>query len=112
MCLPPLLAFSGPMVQWPDADFKTPFNENLTTTAPNVTLAALAQRARLPIEMQIEGRFTRAYCIPGGDPGFVTVTTERGQDHQIQIDGQAASPGLPSLREAIARTYGAAIWLS
>ena len=35
-----------------------------------------------------------------------------GQDLQIQIDGQAAIPGLPSLREAIARTYGAAIWLS
>ena len=50
--------------------------------------------------------------MPGGDPGFVAVTTERGQDHQIQIDGQAASPGLPSLREAIARTYRAAIWLS
>ena len=53
-----------------------------------------------------------AYCMPGGDPGFMAVTTEKGQDLQIQIDGQAASPGLPSLREAIARTYGAAIWLS
>ena len=42
----------------------------------------------------------------------MAVTTERGQDHQIQIDGQAVSPGLPSLREAIARTYAAAVCLS
>ena len=53
-----------------------------------------------------------AHCVPGGDPGFIAVIKSMGQELQIQIDGQAASPGLPSLREAIARTYGAAIWLS
>ena len=89
-----------------------PFNENLITTAPNITLATLAQRARLPMEIQVEGSFNKAHCVPGGDPGFVAITTSTGQDLQIQIDGQAASPGLPSLREVIARTYGAAIWLS
>ena len=29
-----------------------PFNENLITTAPNIVLATLAQRAGLPIEIQ------------------------------------------------------------
>jgi len=32
--------------------------------------------------------------------------------HSLQIDGQAHSPGLPSLRQAITNTYGAAVWLS
>ena len=55
-----------------------------------------------------------ALCVPGGDPGFVAVTTSTGRDLQIQIEGQleAASPGLPSLRKVISRTYRAATWLS
>ena len=32
--------------------------------------------------------------------------------HSLQIDGQACSPGLPSLREAITTTYGAVVWLT
>ena len=49
------------------------FNENLITTAPNITLATLAQRAELPIEIQVDGSFARAHCVPGGDPGFEAI---------------------------------------
>jgi len=39
-------------------------------------------------------------------------TTDQGRLHSLQIDGQSWSPGLPSVREAITTTYGAAVWLS
>jgi len=39
-------------------------------------------------------------------------TTDQGRLHSPQIDVQSRSPGLPSLRESITTTYGAAVWLA
>ena len=44
--------------------------------------------------------------------GFITTTTDQDKLRSLQIDGQAHSPGLPSLREAITTTYGAVVWLT
>jgi len=51
-------------------------------------------------------------CLSIDVAGFITTTTDQDKLRSLQIDGQAHSPGLPSLREAITTTYGAAVWLS
>ena len=51
-------------------------------------------------------------CLAIETAGFIVTTTDQGRLHSLQIDGQSRSPGPPSLREAIATTYGAAVWLA
>jgi len=51
-----------------------------------------------------------AKCPSIDAAGFITTTTDQGKSHSLQIDGQAHSPELPSLREATVTTYGAAVW--
>ena len=59
----------------------------------------------------------RAYPIRSGTPWSGTIkllqtTSDQGRLYRLQIDGQARSSGLPSLKEAITTTYGAAIWMA
>jgi len=68
--------------------------------------------------MPCSGNWTpRAYRIRSGTPWSGTIkllqtTSDQGRLYCLQIDGQARSPRLLSLKEAITTTYGAAIWLA
>jgi len=89
-----------------------PFNENTISAAFNITLATLSVEAGLQPRIQILGEQVPIKCLSIDAAGFITTTIDQGKLHSLQIDGQAHSPGLPSLTEAITATYGAAVWLS
>jgi len=89
-----------------------PFNEYTIFSTPNMTLATLSMKAGLQLSVQILGEQVSVKCLSIEAAGFIVTTTDQGQLHSLQIDGQSRSPGLPSLREAIATTYGAAVWLA
>ena len=89
-----------------------PFNEYTISAAPNITLTTLSIMAGLQLRIQILGEQVPAKCLSIDLAEFITTTTDQGRLHSLQIDGQAHSPGFPSLREAISTTYGAAVWLS
>jgi hypothetical protein len=89
-----------------------PFNEYTISSTPNITLATLSIKAGLQLSVQILGEQMSVKCLEIETAGFIVTTTDQGRLHSLQIDGQSRSPGLPSLREAIATTYGAAVWLA
>jgi hypothetical protein len=89
-----------------------PFNEYTISSTPNITLAPLSIKAGLQLSIQIWGEQVSVKCLSIEAAGFIVTTTDQGRLHSLQIDGQSRSPGLPSLREAIATTYGAAVWLA
>jgi len=89
-----------------------PFNEYTISSTPNITLATLPIKAGLESSVQILGEQVSVKCLEIVTAGFVATTTDQGRLHSLQIDGQSRSPGLPSLREAIATTYGTAVWLA
>ena len=60
----------------------------------------------------ILGEQVSVKCLDIENAGFIVTTTDQGRLHSLQIDGQSRTPGPPSLREAIATTYGAAVWLA
>jgi len=84
-----------------------PFNEYTISAAPNITLATLSVKAELQLRIQILGEQVPVKCLSIDADGFITITTDQGQLHRLQIDGQAHSPGL---REAtvthMERRYG------
>jgi len=89
-----------------------PFNEYTISSTPNITLATLSTKAGLQLSVQILGEQVSVKCLQIETAGFIVTTTDQGRLHSLQIDGQSRSPGFPSLREAIATTYGAAVWLA
>jgi len=89
-----------------------PFNEYTISSTPNITLATLSIKAGLQLRVQIRGEQVSVKCLSIEAAGFIVTTTDQGRLHSLQIDRQSRSPGLPSLREAIATTYGAAVWLA
>jgi len=93
-------------VQW------EPFNEYTISASPNITLATLAIKARLQLQIQAKGEQVQVRCLSIDATGFLITSTDQGEEYRLQIDGQAKSPGLPSMREAITTTYRAAIWLA
>ena len=93
-------------VQW------DPFNEYTISASPNITLATLSIQARWQLLLQVTGEQMKVKCLSIDDTGFLITSTDQGKIHRLQIDGQARSPGLPSLREAITSTYRVAIWLA
>jgi len=82
-----------------------PFNEYTISTAPNITLATFSVKAGLQLRIQILGEQVPVKYLSIDVAGFITTTTDHGKLRSLQIDGQAHSPGLPSLREAIPNTY-------
>jgi len=88
------------------------FNEYTISAARNITLATLSIEAGLQLKIQFLGEQILVKCLSIDVAGFITTTTDHGRLCSLQIDGQARSPGLPSLREAKTTTYGAAVWLS
>jgi len=87
-------------------------NKYTISAAPNITLCTLSIQAGLQLRIQILGEQKLVKCLSIDVADFITTTTDHGMLHSLQIDGQARSPGLPSLREAITTTYGSAVWLS
>jgi len=87
-----------------------PFHPDLIASAPDATLSALACQVKLPLSIQIEGIMLTATCLKTGLDSSMTIQVGDRQ-HSIPLDGQAQTPGLPSLRECISRSYGQARWL-
>ena len=88
-----------------------PFKEYTIALAPNITLATLSIKAGLQVGVQIEGKQLQVRCLIIDEAGFMTTTTDQNGLYSLQIDGQAKSPGLPSLREVVTTIYGDSIWL-
>jgi len=89
-----------------------PFNEYTISSTSNITLATLSIMAGLQSSVQILGEQVSVKCLAIEAAGFVVTTTDQGRLHSLQIDGQSRSPGLLSLREAIATTCVVAVWLA
>jgi len=89
-----------------------PFHEYTISAAPNITLATLSIKAGLELKIQIMSEHVLVKCLSIDMAGFITTTTDQGRLYSLKIDGQARSPGLPSLKESITTTCGAAVWLS
>jgi len=89
-----------------------PFNEYTISSTPNITLATLSIKAGLQLSVQILGEQVSVKCLAIEAAGSIVTTTDQGRLYSLQVDGQSRSPGLPSLREVIATTYGAAVWLA
>ena len=87
-----------------------PFHPDLIASAPDATLSALACQVKLPLSIQIEGVMLTATCRDTGPDSTMTIQLGDTQ-YSIPVDGQARNPGLPSLQECIARSYGQARWL-
>jgi len=88
------------------------FNEYTISATPSITLHTFSIKAGLQLKIRILGEQVLVKCLSIDMAGFITNTTDQCRLHSLQIDGQACSPGLQSLREAITTTYGAAVWLS
>jgi len=91
---------------------REPFNEYTISSTPNITLTTLSIKAGLQLRIQIRGEQVSVKCLSIETAGFIMTTTDQERLHSLQIDGQSRSPGLPSVREAITTTYGAAVWQS
>jgi len=89
-----------------------PFNEYTISSTPNITLVTLFIRARLQLSVQILGEQVLFKCLSIEAAGIIVTTTDHGRLYSLQIDGQSRDPGLPSLREAIATTFGVTVWLA
>jgi len=69
-------------------------------------------KGRSPTKGTNTGRAGIGQVPPIESAEFIVTTTDQGRLHSPQIDVQSRSPGLPSLRESITTTYGAAVWLA
>jgi len=87
-----------------------PFHPDLIASTPDAILSAPACQVKLPLSIQIDGVMLTATCRDTGLDSTMTIQVGDRQ-YSIPVDGQARNPGLPSLRECIARSYGQARWL-